>query len=47
MELRQEKAPLTQHALTVRALALGSAAVAGLVVTGVALRRLLARLVRK
>jgi hypothetical protein len=44
---RQEKAPLTQHALTVRTLAIGGAALASLVVTGAAVRLLWTRLVRK
>jgi hypothetical protein len=47
---RQEKAPLTQQALTARALALGGAVIAALAataVTGSALRFLLSRAINK
>ena len=50
MNPRQEKAPLTQHAATVRALALSSAvvaAVAATAVTGGALRLMLARILAR
>ena len=50
MPARQEKAPLTQHAVAMRTLAVGGAVVAALAataVTGGALRFMFARLVPK
>jgi hypothetical protein len=50
MQPRQEKAPLTQHAVTVRTLALGGAVVAALAATAItasALRFFLGRLLTK